>query len=249
MTEAEPLTATAPPIAGREIASQRWSELTFLHWRVPSSVVAPLLAPDLRPDEFDGSTWVGLIPFRLHDATLLGSPPAPWVGDFVEVNVRLYAVDGAGRRGVVFCSLEASRLVSVLAARAVFGLPYRWAATSMHRDGDRISYASRRHGGGPASRVEVEVGDAVETDPLALFLTARWGMFTRRFGHTRFWPNDHEPWQLRSARLLRCDDELVAAAGLPGLAARPPDSVLYSPGVVTGFGMRRASEDRRSLRG
>lgn len=243
----EPLTATAPAMAGRVIASQRWSDLTFLHWRVPSAAVAPLLAPDLVPDEFDGDSWVGLIPFRLHEATLAGSPPVPWFGDFVEVNVRLYAVDAAGRRGVVFRSLEASRLASVLAAQAVFGLPYRWAATGMSRDGDRIAYRSRRHGRGLTSRVTVDVGDPVEPDPLALFLTARWGMFTHRLGRTRFWPNEHEPWPLRAARLLELDDDLVAAAGLPGVVDRAPDSVLYSPGVVTRFGMRRASDARGSV--
>jgi uncharacterized protein len=36
--------------------------------------------------------------------------------------------------------------------------------------------------------------------------------------------------------LLEFDDELVAAAGLPGVADRPPDSVLFSPGVETWFG-------------
>ncbi len=50
-------------------------------------------------------------------------------------------------------------------------------------------------------------------------------------------PNDHEQWPLRRASLVSLDDELVTAAGLPGVTTRPPDSVLYSPGVHTRFAM------------
>lgn len=61
----QPITREAPAMRGTAIASQRWSELTFLHWRVDSSDVAPLLPAGLVPDEFDGTSWVGLIPFLL----------------------------------------------------------------------------------------------------------------------------------------------------------------------------------------
>jgi uncharacterized protein YqjF (DUF2071 family) len=231
-----PVSHHAPPLVGRSIASQRWSELLFLHWRVDSAVVAPLLPAGVRPDEHDGSSWVGLIPFVLDRATLFGSPPAPYVGDFVEVNVRLYGVDAAGRRGVVFRSLEASRLLAVLAARATFSLPYFWSRTRLTRDGSDYVASTHRIGGGPGSAFHARIGDPVETTPLADFLTARWAMFTRRAGRTLFVPNEHPPWELRSAELLSLDDELLAAGGFPGLADTPPDSVLYSPGVTTRFG-------------
>ncbi|HEU0087790.1 MAG TPA: DUF2071 domain-containing protein, partial [Pseudonocardiaceae bacterium] len=49
---------------------------------------------------------------------ILGTPPLPYLSGFPETNVRLYAVDpDSGRRGVVFRSLEAARLLPVLAAR------------------------------------------------------------------------------------------------------------------------------------
>lgn len=235
MTSPEPIRRTATPLPGRSIASQRWSDLTFVHWRVESDRVAPLLPAGVRPDEHDGSSWVGLIPFLLDRATLFGGPPVPYVGRFVEINVRLYGVDEAGRRGVVFRSLEASRLLAVLAARAVFGLPYVWSRTSMQEAEGGIRYHAQRHLGGPSSRVVARPGAAIEPDPLADFLTARWGMFTTIGGRTRYLPNEHEPWPLQSAELLDLDDELVAAGGLPGVTDRAPDSVLFSPGVQTRF--------------
>jgi uncharacterized protein YqjF (DUF2071 family) len=81
------------------------------------------------------------------------------------------------------------------------------------------------------------VGDAV-TAPTAAeeFVTARFGLHTRWLGRTLWIPNHHEPWPLRTATLDRLDDTLVAAAGLPGLAGRAPESVLHADTVSTVFG-------------
>jgi len=241
MTDAWPVSAVAPPLAGRATASQRWSDLAFLHWRVEASQVAPLLPAGLRPDVFDGSSWVGLIPFVLDRATVFGSPAIPYFGSFVEVNVRLYAVDAQGRRGVVFVSLEAARLAAVLAARALFALPYQWSRTGMTVAAGEYRYTSRRHFRADAhSSIVVRPSSrAVVADSLADFLTARWALFTRVRGRTVHLRNHHEPWQLFGAELVALDDSLLASAGFPGLAGtRPPDSVLYSPGVTTWFGTR-----------
>ena len=236
MTAPRPITHEAPPLESRPVASQRWSDVTFLHWRVPSADVAALLPAGIEPDEFDGTSWVGLIAFRLDRATLFGSPPIPYLGSFVEINVRLYGVDFWGRRGVVFRSLEASRLAAVLAARSAFRLPYSWSRTRMQREGRLLGYDSQRHGGGPSSVVRSRMGRPIRSGPVADFLTARWGLFTRRGRKTVWLPNEHPPWQLHAAELVDLDDELVAAAGLPGIVDRPPDSVLFSPGVTTRFG-------------
>lgn len=241
MSEPWPISAVAPPLAGRATASQRWSNLVFLHWRVQPEQVAPLLPAGLQPDVFAGSSWVGLIPFVLDRATVFGSPPVPYFGNFVEVNVRLYAVDARGRRGVVFVSLEASRLAAVLAARALFSIPYMWSRTSLQVEAGELRYSSTRHlAAGAHSRIVVRpTTRAVVGDPLADFLTARWALFTRVRGRTVHLRNHHEPWGLFDAELVSVDDTLLATAGFPGLAGtRPPDSVLYSPGVTTWFGAR-----------
>jgi uncharacterized protein YqjF (DUF2071 family) len=229
---------TAPPLPGRTVASQRWSHLVFLHWRVDAAEVAPLLPEGLSPDLHDGSTWVGLIPFVLDRATIFGSPPVPYFGDFVEVNVRLYAIDEQGRRGVVFVSLEASRLAAVLAARAAFSLPYVWSRTRLVRTDGEFDYSSRRHRDHAASSriVARPSSTRVHGDALADFLTARWALFTTIRGRTVYLRNTHDAWPLFEAELLELDDSLLARAGFPGLASRAPDSVLYSPGVVTRFG-------------
>ncbi len=238
----ESITPLAPRDAGRTVFTQGWMQITFVHWAVDPELVAPHLPPGVVPDTFDGATYIGLIPFSMRRIGLLGGPPVPYFGSFLETNVRLYGVDQDGRRGVVFSSLEASRLATVAVTRLTTGLNYLWAEMQLQRDLDRITYVSRRRWPGPrgvASRMEVQVGPEVEPTPLDLFLTARWGLFLPdRSGRTRYWPNEHPTWPLRSATLEHLDDGLVAAAGFPGVADRPPDSVRFSEGVQTRFGPR-----------
>lgn len=216
--------------------------MAFVHWRVAPERVAPLLPPGVVPDVFDGSSWVGLIAFRLGDARIGPLPPAPRWGSFTEVNVRLYGVDRDGRRGVVFRSLEASSLPAVVAARALFSLPYVWARAAQRARPDGWEYASRRISAlpsrlGPGFQLGISVDRArTADDDLSRFLTARWGLFQSRFGRTQWLPNEHDPWVLHPAAVTSLRDELVGAAGLAGVVDAPPDSVLFSPGVDARFG-------------
>ena len=161
---------------------------------------------------------------------ILGTPPLPYLSGFPETNVRLYAVDPvSGLRGVVFRSLEAARLLPVLAARASYRLPYLWARMAVRHGTTEgtVAYETSRRWPGPrgaGGRVRVRIGEPVPADELSLFLTARWGLFSTWYGgRTAFAPVDHPAWPLHRAELLDLSDDLVAAAGLPvagGRAAR-----------------------------
>jgi uncharacterized protein YqjF (DUF2071 family) len=237
----EPVTPTAPRPAGRTVFTQGWRDAVFLHWAVSPTVVAPLLPAGVHPDVLDGRTYVGLIPFRMRRIGVLGSPGLPYVGSFLELNVRLYSVDDDGRRGVVFRTLDADRLLPVLAARWAAGLPYLWSRMRFTRDGDRVTYTARRRWPGPrgaGGRIEVRVGERLAgPGPLEHFLTARWGLHQTTRGRVAYWPNEHPAWPLHSAELVSLDEGLLAAAGLPGVEGLP-DSVLFSPGVDVRFGPR-----------
>ena len=75
--------------------------------------------------------------------------------------------------------------------------------------------------------------------PLEAFLTSRWGLHHRHAGFSLYTPNSHETWPLHTAELLDLDDQLVGAAGLPGVSERPPDHVHWSPMVRARFGLPR----------
>ncbi|WP_081844360.1 YqjF family protein [Cellulomonas sp. URHE0023] len=231
----DPIQAVPPPLTGRAILTQEWQRVSILHWRVKSADIGRFYPPGTRPDEFDGSSWVGLLAFRLARFRIVPGPRLPYIGDFPETNVRLYTVDDDGRRGVLFRSLEASRVLTVLGARTVMNVPYQWARMSLDRVDDVLDYRSTRlTGTRPSSRMVVRPSsEPVVGDPLSDFLTARWGAHTVIRGRTRFVPIEHEPWPLRRAELVSLDDELVAAAGIA--VDGPPPSVLYSPGVHARF--------------
>lgn len=239
---AETVSALTPrPLGLGVVMAQRWRDVAFVHWAVEPARVGHLFPAGTRPDVIDGRTWVGLVPFRMVGAGIGRRHPVPYLGSFPETNVRLYSVDALGRRGIVFLSLDASRLAVVLGARAAYGLPYQWSRMHLHRRGQVLTYVMWRRWPGPrgsTSRVVVRVGEVVKgPSATELFLTARWGLHHRWAGRTLYSPNEHEPWTLHRAELLEVRDELLPAAGLPELAGRAPDLVHWSPGVASRFGV------------
>jgi uncharacterized protein YqjF (DUF2071 family) len=244
----EAVTTTTPRPLTRILLTQRWRTLTFVHWAVDPARVAPLLPPGTHPDLHDSTTFVGLIGFEMVGLGFGRLPGVPYFGTFPETNVRLYSVDDAGRRGVVFRSLDITRLVTAAVSRTFPPVPYMWSAMDRPLPptpaDPTTTYTARRRWPGPAgttSRFTVRPGAVVaEPSPLEEFLTARWGLHTTSLtGHLRYLPNAHESWPLQRAELVDLDDGphgLVAAAGLPGVTEDPPTSVLYSAGVAVQFG-------------
>ncbi|MFD7613887.1 YqjF family protein [Streptomyces sp. NPDC059828] len=235
----EAITPDPPGDTARPLLTQSWLDLAFLHWAADPDEVAGLLPAGTVPDTLNGTTYVGLVAFRMHRVGWFRLPGIPYLGTFPETNVRLYSVDEHGRRGVVFRSLDASRLIPVAVARAAFRLPYLWSRMSIERDGDTLTYTSARRWPGPRgahSRIAIQVGERVdEPNELEHFLTARWGMHNAFFDRPVYLPNTHPRWPLHRAELLACDEELIRAAGLTAPTAAPA-SVLYSPGVPVRFG-------------
>jgi uncharacterized protein YqjF (DUF2071 family) len=217
-----------------------WKQLTFLHWRFDPEVVQRLLPDGLTVETFDGSAWVGLVPFAM-EVTLPRSGLVPWLSRFPETNVRTYVIAPDGSTGVWFLSLDAARLGAVATARTAYHLPYFWSKMQISHVGDVMTYQTRRWWPGPfgaASEVAIETGPALAPDELGdldHWLTARWRLFSATRSGLRFARADHPPWPLHRARLLHGDDGLVTAAGLPRPQGDP--LVHWSPGVEVRIGL------------
>lgn len=235
----EPIVRRPPRTVRWPIFTQEWRDLTYLHWPYEPDVVAPYLPDGVRPDVCDGAAWIGLIPFRMRRVTVLGTPPLPFLSSFLETNVRTYGVDRAGRRVVVFLSLDADRLLPVLAARISYRLPYVWSRMSAAGEGDLRDYRCRRRlplfSSRPESRIRIRIGRHLnEPSELDDFLSARWGLASRWYGRTVYAPVAHEPWPLYEAELLDLSDDLLPSHGLPRPIGQP--HVLWSPGVRVRIG-------------
>jgi len=219
----EPLSAAPPHRVARPLMRQSWRDLTFLRWRCDPAIVRRLIPRDLDLDCYDGSAWIGLVPFYISGLTLPGAPAIPWLSHFPETNVRTYVVDRQGLRGTWFFSLDAARLPAVVGARAGYALPYFWAHMALHRRADVVRYWSRRIAGPPAaSEIDVTVGPPIANpSELEIFLTARFRLYAQRSSRILKADVEHPPWPLREARATRIDETLVRAAGLPRFTEEP----------------------------
>ena len=228
---------TAPPLRGPVLSTQGWRDVAFLHWVVPPDAVRHLLPAGTEPDTVDGHTYVGLVAFAMHRAGAGRGPAIPWLGSFLETNVRLYSRDRQGRQGVVFLSLDAERLAFSLGARYGYRVPYTWSRMRVETEGRRKTWSARRRwpDRGLASRVSLEVGSQTEPSELDVFLTARWGCHSSWRGRSLWTPNEHQPWPLHEAEVVVCDDDLVPATGLP-VTGFPTVPARWSAGVDTTFG-------------
>jgi uncharacterized protein YqjF (DUF2071 family) len=202
---------------------QVWRSLTFLHWRYDAETIANRLPRGLTLDTFDGSAWVGLVPFVLAGVKLYDFPALPWISEFPETNVRTYVRGADGERGVWFFTLEADRLAAVILARAWYKLPYRWAAMRVRQQGSAVEYRSRRSllFGQGSSSIGIEIGEAVDPTELDHFLTARFRLYTAAKGHIAYAQIEHRPWSLRRATLTALHETLMENSGVPAPKGEP----------------------------
>ena len=209
---------------------QRWYKLLFAHWRVPVGQLQALLPAGLEADVFDGSAWIGVVPFSMDQVQtrVLGQAAlvVPTVSGFDELNLRTYVRSRrTGKAGVFFYSLDCTSLLAVLGARTLFHLPYYPARMQVARQGLLTRYSSRRWPGGPRFAATYEpTGDvlnAAQPDSLEHFLTERYCLFTPAFGSLLVGEIHHLPWPLQPARADIALNEIPQAHGF-GVLTEPP---------------------------
>jgi uncharacterized protein len=233
--------APPAPRVSWPVMYHQWNWISFIHWRYPVAVVAPMVPAGLTVETFDGSAWIGLTPFLMEGVRPPGVPAVPWLSRFAEINVRTYVRDGRGRSGIWFLSLDAARLPAVLAARAGYRLPYFWSDMAVRVSDGRLEYRCRRRWPPPRGarcHADVVLGaplDEPARDELAHFLTARFRLFTVIAGRLAAAEAEHDDWPLHHGELRRLDQNLVQNAGLPPPIGSP--LVHASPGVPVRIGM------------
>jgi uncharacterized protein YqjF (DUF2071 family) len=214
------------PIPARPfMMHQTWYDLAFMHWPVDPSVIAPLIHKSLEVDTFDGSAWIGVVPFAMKGIRHRLLPEIPGTSAFLELNVRTY-VRHREKSGGWFFSRDAENLLAVVGARTFFQLPYYHASMSQRREGSGFRYSSRRiHRGARGcefAAVYAPAGDVHNSEPGSLdaFLTERYALFTSdRAGNLRIGEIHHDPWELQA-----CEAEILSNTMLHALGINQPGS-------------------------
>lgn len=219
---------------GAPVMHQRWEDLLFLHWAVPVQSVREHLPPGLEVDTYNGTAWVGVVPFFMRGVRPRLLPSVPGLSNFLELNVRTYVYDTEGIPGVWFFSLDANNRVACSLGRKLFNLNYR-DATMAARRGEWVDFKARRTGASGSAIFRYRpAGKARTAQPgsLEYFLTERYALYASSGATRRLWRGrvHHPPYQIFDA-----DTEHVSA--LPAewnsqhRLSGPPQHACVSPGV------------------
>lgn len=225
------------------LMTQSWHDLLFAHWQVGAGRLRQAIPADFELDLFDGTAWLGVVPFYMTNVAARGTPSLPWISAFAELNVRTYVRVG-DRPGIYFFSLDAARRLAVGAARAMFNLPYFTAAMHVGRRQDLVTYNSERRGNGNAKfrASYAPVGPVFAAAPGSLehFLTERYCLYHHDHRRRPYRLDiHHPPWPLQPARAEVTSNTMAAASGLeaggpPALLhfSRRQDMVAWSPTLL-----------------
>ena len=230
--------------------TQSWHDLLFAHWPVDASQLRRAVPDVFDLDLFDGTAWLGVVPFYMTNVGVRAAPALPWLSAFPELNVRTY-VRMSDRPGVYFFSLDAGRRLAVAAARALLNLPYFAAVMSVGRRDAAVHYQSARRLGRAefnASYEPVSEPFAASVGSIEYFLTERYCLYHYdRRGRPYRLEIHHPPWSLQLARAKIAINTIAAASqltvtGSPSLLhfARRQDVVAWAPTL--------ADRDHRSVR-
>lgn len=186
--------------------SMSWSDLSFMHWPVSPESLRPQIPEALELDTFDGTAWLGIVPFSMRDTRPRFLPAVTGLSDFLELNVRTY-VSHNNKAGVWFFSLDAANPIAVRLARRGFYLPYFDAQMSSQIEGTNYQYESvRNHKNAPAACFQGSyqpLGEVYHTKPgtLESFLTERYAFYSANSQGDIFRGDiHHQPWPLQKAQ-------------------------------------------------
>ncbi len=182
---------------------QSWNNLLFVHYRIDVKDIRHLVPPELKIQEFDGSSWIGIVPFKMNKVMLRPLLNLPWFSYFLELNVRLY-VEYEGKPGVWFLSLDATNPVVVWAGNQFFYLPYKNAQMETFDKENTTFYKSVRKNSEKSAEFEVQyrkTSDVFYTQPntLEYFLTERYCFYTQTNKGLYRADVHHAPWPLQLA--------------------------------------------------
>ena len=245
MTAAEILRHTAhrswPPPKQPWVIHMTWRDLLFAHWPVALENLRTVVPEPLPIDTYDGSAWVGVIPFIM-DMEVRG---VPLLRRTPELNVRTYSTVES-KPGVYFFSLDLASTIGVLGARVGYGLPY-WlarmsAAAEMplretaqnadveprHAASPRVRYTSQRVSNPASFRGSYRATSMEVSEPqpgtLDHFLTERYCLYNVERGKVYRVPIHHLPWPLQPAE---ADIELNTMAAACGIVLPQREPVLH----------------------
>ncbi len=233
------------PIDQKTAGYHLWRCLTFLHWKINAEELRPLIPRELSIDQFDGTAWLGLVPFSMERIRPWWGPAVPGISWFLETNVRTYVTDRNGTPGVWFFSLDADQWLAVKLARRFWHLPYEHARLKLNetRTGQASQPPADVHYSGVRTTAtdvcyDVRIEPAAQeysTSPvgsLEHFLLERYVLFASSPNGQLFSGRvHHDPYRFVPAKVRALSQTLTGPVTKCIQPTQPPDHAAFSPGV------------------
>jgi uncharacterized protein len=237
----------------RPFLTAGWHSLALLNYKVPPSLLSPLVPRGTELDSWNGSIWVSVVGFLFRNTRVLGVS-LPFHTDFPEVNLRFYVrrtVDGSTRRAVTFIRELVPRRAIAFVARVAYNEPYLAVPMESEAGPDRAEY--RWKTGTGWTRLAIETGggwSAIQEGSEEQFIAEHyWGYTKQRDGGMVEYEVRHPPWRVKRGRTASLAGDLSAVYGpeFARVLAAPPDSAFFAEGSpVEVFPPRRLNLPRAS---
>ncbi|MCF6313503.1 MAG: DUF2071 domain-containing protein [Verrucomicrobiales bacterium] len=238
---------TRRPEGRTHVMYQSWQKLLFLHWKVDVDEIQKMLPSGLKVDTFEGQAYVGVVPFYMRHIRPRFLPTAPWISNFLELNVRTYVHDEKGQPGVWFFSLDTNRALAAYLGQRFFCMPYTQARMQAEQtENGEIQYCCLRKGSAIEQQADYRyrgTGDVFTAEPgtLEYFLAERYLLFASDTKREKLYTGRvyHPPYPLQKVELSSYSMEPIKQAGI-SVTEQPPANALYSEGVdVIAYPLRR----------
>lgn len=217
---------------------QEWNDAFFLHWQVSYEELRKLVPPELQIDLFEGNAWVSFVAFTMDKIRPRHLPSFAPVSYFHEINIRTYIKSGH-KTGVYFLSMEGSKQLSCLVAKAISELPYRYS--KMTRAAGYFSSCNAELNDHFSAKYTV--GKTVANkDKLLIWLTERYALFQDAADFINEFEVHHVPWPVQEVDI---EELSLSYPRFEKLLAGPPQLQHYSSGVqVLAWGKEKTKKAR-----
>ncbi|WP_061249797.1 YqjF family protein [Leptospira alstonii] len=205
---------------------QEWNRAIFIHIKIDPDLLVPLIPIGLEIDKYEGETWLSIVAFSMENVHPKGFFPFPPVSNFHEVNVRTYVVKD-NKPGVYFLSIEAEKLIPVILAKYLSGLPYK-KSSIIRKVGPIEEYFVKNYRNSLTIKYKVK-NPLNSKSALDIWLTERYCLYNAYCKKLVRLEIQHRPWPL-----LEIDIDSIQfnyKIGEKILTNNPIGLVHYSPGV------------------
>lgn len=176
---------------------QTWKNLLFQHFEISNTdFLQKLLPKNCQLDSFNGKYYLGLVTMNMTNVRHRAIKNVVWFKSYNELNVRAY-IKLNNKPGVLFLSLDVDSLISVLGARGLYGLPYRYR--TFENSTQKVRMLQNKKEIFSCKYTTSDNYKTFEKGSFASWATERYFFANKYLGKSFIGEIDHKPWKLTSA--------------------------------------------------